>query len=111
MTNTDTTGLTRRDGDTPEKLRALADDAQRAAVAAELKAALDGPYAEARDTARALIDAKGLRADDTLPLDEARERTMSQLFDVLSTGSPRGSFRKGIFQLQKRQIRTVISKS
>ncbi|WP_291474363.1 acyl-CoA dehydrogenase family protein [Corynebacterium sp.] len=94
MTNTDTTGLTRRDGDTPEKLRALADDAQRAAVAAELKAALDGPYAEARDAARALIDAKGLRADDTLPLDEARERTMSQLFDVLSTGSPRGSFRK-----------------
>ncbi|WP_297007966.1 acyl-CoA dehydrogenase family protein, partial [uncultured Corynebacterium sp.] len=90
---TDTTGLTRRDGDTPDKLRALADDAQRAAVAAELKRVLDGPFAEPRDAARALIAARDLRADDTLPLHVAHERTMAQLSDILETGSPRGAFR------------------
>jgi acyl-CoA oxidase len=85
-------GLPRRT-DGPERLRMKADAAQRAAIAAELRATLDGPYAASRDAARDLIEDKGLRADDTLPLDEARERTLSQLFDLLATGAPRGAFR------------------
>lgn len=86
-------GLPRRTTDGPAKLRMKADAAQRAAIAAELQAALDGPYAASRAAARDLITDRDLRPDDTLPLDEARERTLSQLFDLLATGAPRGAFR------------------
>lgn len=93
MADTHTTGLPRHIDDSPEKLVPGTGAAQRTAVADELRSVLDGPYARARAEARALIDAKGLRADNTLPLAEARQRTLSQLFDVLATGAPRGAFR------------------
>ncbi|HCT14733.1 MAG TPA: hypothetical protein DIW82_08085, partial [Corynebacterium nuruki] len=48
-------GLPRRTTDGPAKLRMKADAAQRAAIAAELQAALDGPYAASRAAARDLI--------------------------------------------------------
>jgi hypothetical protein len=48
-------GLPRRTEDGPAKLRMKADAAQRAAIAAELQAALDGPFAASRAAARDLI--------------------------------------------------------
>ncbi|WP_130839823.1 acyl-CoA dehydrogenase family protein [Corynebacterium neomassiliense] len=107
----DTTGLTRRTrgapGDSPRRLSppddteqpsgsgTAAGTASRATseVTAELRAVLDGPFAAARDSARALTEQKHFRPDATLTLDEARERTFAQLHDILGTGAPRGAFR------------------
>ena len=98
MTTTDDTSaiaasLTRRGKDRPDTLRKQADAALRAAVAAELQDVLDGRWAEVKDATRAVITEKNLRPDDTLSLDEARERTAAQMHDILATGAPRGTFR------------------
>lgn len=98
MTNTDRTtesvaSLTRRGNDRPATLRKQADQALRAAVAAELQEVLDGRWAEVKDATRATIVEKDLRPDDTLTLDESRERTLEQMHDILATGAPRGAFR------------------
>ena len=98
MTTTDDTSaiaasLTRRGKDRPDTLRKQADAALRAAVTAELQDVLDGRWAEVKDATRAVITEKNLRPDDTLSLDEARERTAAQMHDILATGAPRGTFR------------------
>ncbi|MDN6386470.1 MAG: acyl-CoA dehydrogenase family protein [Corynebacterium sp.] len=85
--------LTRRGNERPAKLRDRADRAVREAVAAELQEVLDGRWADVKNETRALIVEKDLHPDDTLGLDEARERTLSQMHDMLSTGAPRGTFR------------------
>ncbi|MGO1950917.1 MAG: acyl-CoA dehydrogenase family protein, partial [Mycobacteriaceae bacterium] len=85
--------LARRGDDRPATLRTQADQAVRDAVTAELQSVLDGKWADVKDATRAMIAEKGLAPDDTLGLDEARERTLSQMHDILATGAPRGSFR------------------
>ncbi|MDN5682306.1 MAG: acyl-CoA oxidase, partial [Corynebacterium glyciniphilum] len=86
--------LTRRGNDRPAKLRDQADRAVRKAVAAELQEILDGRWADVKNETRALIAEKNLYPDDTLSMDEARERTLSQMSDMLETGAPRGTFHK-----------------
>lgn len=86
--------LTRRGTDRPAKLRDQADQAVRRAVTAELQEVLDGRWADVKNESRSLIAEKKLFPDDSLSMDDARERTRAQLFDMLETGAPRGSFRK-----------------
>lgn len=86
--------LTRRGSDRPAKLRDQADKAVRRAVVAELQDVLDGRWADVKNETRALIKEKNLAPDDTLSMADARERTLSQMYDMLETGAPRGSFRK-----------------
>lgn len=84
--------LTRRGSDRPAKLRDRADRAVRKAAAAELQNVLDGRWPDVKNETRALIAEKDLRPDDTLGMEDARERTLAQVHDMLATGAPRGAF-------------------
>ncbi|KAA1424500.1 acyl-CoA oxidase [Mumia zhuanghuii] len=63
-------------------------------LVAPLRAALDGPYADARASARRLLTETGTLTDPTLSLDEQRSRTRDAVLALASSDVPAAGFAK-----------------